>query len=122
ILTSNDAFKLINPIIKKEKREVLFVAYLDSKCNLLSKEVVTKGGVNFVNIPLQEIVKRSLINNSVSLIIFHNHLSGNLIPSKQDIAFTNELKKCLDIVGIKLVDHIIIGDNKFFSFSNENLL
>ena len=96
--------------------------FLGSNNKLLKSEILAKGTVNRVSVYPREIVKLALKYNAVSVIIAHNHPSGDITPSKQDIAMTHAIKDALKTVEITLHDHLIISPTKYESFKQLGLL
>lgn len=90
---------------------MLVVASLDAKCNPLSLEIAAVGNVNTCIVSPREIFKNAILSNAVHIMVFHNHLSGDPTPSKEDIAVTKRLIDAGELLGIPLIDHIIIGDD-----------
>lgn len=111
--------KFIYPKLTMLESEHLLVIYLDNKCRMISYEENT-GGINSVNIFYNEIIKSCIKLGARGVIVSHNHPSGDSTPSKADINSTNELSDKLDNFNLILFDHIVIGKNEYFSFS-ENL-
>lgn len=110
VLTSADhVFANAYDIIHKEK-ESLLCLYLNARGELLKREIVATGSLTKVSILPREIF--SVIKNLpvASIILVHNHPSGDLEPSKQDILFTKRMQTSADILGVKLLDHLIISD------------
>ena len=108
--------------LRHEEKEKLLLCMFDSKCNLLGDEILSVGTVSSSLISPREIFRRSLAEQAVSIILLHNHPSGMPYPSAQDKIVTRQVKECGDMIGVHLSDHIIIGDNQYFSFKEENLL
>lgn len=104
------------------KQEELRIAFLDTRQRLISDSVITVGTVNSALISVREILIAALKNNAVNIIMLHNHPSGNPTPSEDDINVTNLVNKGCRYVGINLNDHIIIGDNKYYSFKEQGVL
>ncbi|MGA1847087.1 RadC family protein [Deferribacter abyssi] len=115
-------FKFIKYKIAFEDIEKIAVLYLDSKNGLISCKIEGAGTVNESYIPPREIVKKALLENAVSVILVHNHPSGNLTPSNGDKVFTETVKNALTTVGIRLLDHIIVYKNRYLSFKKEEIL
>lgn len=107
---------------RHEEQEILMVLLLNSKGKLLGQEVISKGTVNATIISPREIFLCALSYHAVSIILLHNHPSGNPLPSQEDISLTERVKESGDLLGIELLDHIIIGDQKAVSFRREELL
>lgn len=97
--------------------EVIRIIYLNTKLEIIDMEDICSGTANLSIAHPRDIFRKAILNNSVSIILIHNHPSGDPNPSMQDIDLTNQLYKASDIIGIKLNDHIIIGKNSFYSFS-----
>ena len=100
-----------------------FVAYfLDCQHQVIESETLFIGTVNAAAVYPREIVRRALQLNAVSLIIAHNHPSGIAEPSSQDRRITDRISKCLELVDITLIDHIVVGGNKAVSFAERGWL
>lgn len=91
------------------KIEILKILFLDTKNQLISDENIQRGTVNQTPVYIREIIKRALDLGAASLIMLHNHPSGDLTPSSNDIFITKQLKEACDKLGITLHDHLIIG-------------
>ncbi len=103
-------------------QENLFVMFLNTKCQLIKEENITKGTINQSLISPRDIYVEALKCKAVNIILIHNHPSGDSTPSKSDIIVTQKTKKAGKLIGINLLDHIIIGDKKYSSFSELKLL
>ena len=108
--------------LRHEGRENLMLCMFDSQCVLLGDEVISIGTVNASLVSPREIFIRALAHQAVYIILLHNHPSGVPLPSTQDRLVTKKVQECGELMGIYLSDHIIIGDNQYFSFKEENLL
>ncbi|EKQ55092.1 MULTISPECIES: DNA repair protein RadC [unclassified Clostridium] len=103
-------------------QEVLKVILLSTKNIVIGTKDVFKGSLNSSVVHPREIFKQAINKNSASIIICHNHPSGDPTPSKEDINITLRVKECGNIIGIQLIDHIIIGNNKFISLKERGLI
>ncbi len=103
------------------KKEVLTVIYLDSSHAILHSETVAEGTINVNTVYPRELVKKALQQNASAIIIAHNHPSGSLEPSAQDLQLTRTLSLLGSLMQIQLLDHIIIGDGSF-SFADHGLM
>lgn len=103
------------------KKEVLTVIYLDSSHAIISSETVAEGTINVNTVYPRELVKKALAQNASAMIIAHNHPSGSLDPSKQDLQLTKTLSLLGSMMQIQLLDHIIIGDGSY-SFADHGLM
>lgn len=103
-------------------QEILKVILLNTKNCIIGVKNVFIGSLNNSIVHPREIFKAAINKNSASIIICHNHPSGDPTPSKEDINITLRIKECGNIIGIQLLDHIIIGNNKYISFKEERLI
>ncbi len=103
-------------------REVVILLMVDSAGNLINEKVMSKGTVNASLLSPREIFCDALKVGAVNIILIHNHPSGEVNPSQMDINCTTKVKEAGEIIGIKLLDHIIIGDNKYLSFREQNIV
>jgi len=104
------------------KQEVLSVVILDIKNKFLRKVEVTKGSSNLSLFPIKDVLREILSYNGEKVILMHNHPSGDPTPSKDDIISTRNFKNACKTVGIMLIDHIIIGDNRYYSLLDNDLI
>ena len=107
---------------RHEEQEKLLLIMLNSKGNLLGEEVISKGTVNGTMISPREIFLCAFQYHAVSIILLHNHPSGNPAPSQEDLFLTQRVKESGEMLGIELLDHIIIGDQQAVSFRREGLI
>ena len=103
-------------------RERFILMLLDNKCGLIHESVMSIGTVNYTCLSARDIFTDALNYKAVQIILVHNHPSGDPSPSIQDIEATERIVEAGKILGINVADHIIIGDNKYMSFLEKNLL
>ena len=108
--------------LRHNKEEKVIMLLLDSACNLIKEYVVSQGTVNASLISAREIFITALRYEAVSFILMHNHPSGLPIPSSNDMQITLMIRQAGDLLGITMSDHIIIGDNQYFSFKESGSL
>lgn len=108
--------------LRHEKRERVLLVLLDSKGLVLKELTISMGTVNASLVSTREIFIEVLKAEAVGIVLLHNHPSGNPMPSSKDEEITLLIKKCAKLLDIEFVDHIIIGDNRYFSFLEQNLL
>lgn len=122
ISSAKDIVDILMPQMRDLKTEVFKIVYLDSNNRIIDIMNAATGTVN-QSIPIvREIIHAGLQKFAVSIVCVHNHPSANIAPSTQDKKITKELSDAGKLMEIKLVDHIIIGDDSYFSFSDEGLL
>lgn len=102
--------------------EYCYMIAINSSCKVLGIFFISKGTVNVSLITPREIYIRALLSGAVQIILCHNHPSGNVVPSEQDIAITRKIKEAGEIISINLADHIIIGRDSYFSFNEAKIL
>ncbi len=110
------------PRLRDLKKEVFKALLLDGQNNIIDTIEIEEGTVIQVNPHIREIISRALQSFAASIIAVHNHPSGDPKPSREDKAFTEALQIVGNVMQINVLDHIIIGDNKYFSFSEKNLI
>lgn len=120
--TPQDVFNYLYVSMRGLKKEVFKTLFLDVKNRLIATEKMFTGTVSSSVVYPREIVKRAIKKDASSVILVHNHPSGDPTPSPEDKRITVDVVDALEAVDIKVLDHIIIGDNKYFSFASEKLL
>lgn len=108
--------------MQDETKEKLIAVSLDAKLKIINFEVVGVGIVSGVFARPAEALRAAIMVNAYGVILVHNHPSGDPTPSDEDKAFTKQIGRSCDDLGIKLHDHIIIGSDSFFSFDDEGLI
>lgn len=104
---------------KKMWQEMLYALFLDSTNKLIGTSLISMGGTSCCIIDTKIIAKYALESMASGVVIVHNHPTGEPQPSQADISQTQKLKKGLNCLDIKLLDHVILGENKYFSFTEE---
>ena len=122
INSSEDAYRHIAPVLIDLSHEEFWLLFLDRSHKVLCKERISKGGVSGTVVDAKIIFNRALKHLASSLILCHNHPSGNLNPSQADIEVTRKLKKAGMTLDIAVVDHLIVADKSYFSFADEAML
>ena len=113
------AARIAQHYIGDEDREVVFVICLNTKNEIIAIHRAHVGSINASVIHPREVFKCAVLNNAYSLLIFHNHPSGDPTPSREDIEVTKRFVECGKILGVELLDHIIVGDHKFVSLKEK---
>lgn len=111
-----------NYLFQDEKQELFYVIYLDNQKKFIAKKFLFKGTVNYSLVHPREIFKEAYLLSASYIICIHNHPSGNASPSSNDIELTKRIKEIGNLHGIALLDHIIIGNNNYYSFYEDNNL
>lgn len=108
--------------IRNSKKEHFVVFYLDSRSQEIEREIISIGTLNESLVHPREVFEPAIIRKAASVIISHNHPSGDLEPSDDDIEITKKLVGAGKILGIKIVDHVIVAKNSFFSFKEKGII
>jgi DNA repair protein RadC len=122
ISSPSDAAVLLMEEMRYYKKEYFKIILLDTKNNIKKVCEISVGSLNSSIVHPREVFSEAVVNSASSIILVHNHPSGESEPSHEDIVLTNRLDECGKILGIKVLDHIIIGDGVFYSFKEEGLL
>jgi len=122
--SSYDAYKAITEITKvqEEAQEVFGILILDTKNKIVAVHEISRGTLNASMVHPREVFKPAVLHNAAAIICFHNHPSGDPKPSKEDIETTNRLVEAGKIMGIKVLDHIVVGDDKYTSLKEMGVI
>lgn len=107
--------------LRNETKEYFFAIHLDGKNRICCVDEVSVGSLNQSVVHPREVFKTALLSSAAAIILMHNHPSGDPAPSREDIEITKRLKEAGELIGVKVLDHIIIGDS-FHSFASQGLL
>jgi len=114
--SSDIIVKYFDYLFKDKKQEEFYVIYLDNKKKYINKKLLFIGSINYSIVHPREIFKEAYLYSASSIICIHNHPSGDPFPSKEDDNITRKINEIGKIHGINLIDHIIIGKNKYYSY------
>ncbi len=120
--SSREIFEYLYHSMRDLKKEVFKVIYLNNQNQIIEIADLAEGTVSGSFVFPRQVVEGAIKHNATSLIFVHNHPSGNPEPSKNDRELTRDLVSAGSIIGIKVLDHIVIGDNRYFSFAGEGLI
>lgn len=121
INTSRDVYNRVGLSLRDRTREVLLVMFLTARNKIIKEQILFEGTLTESIVSPREVIKEALNEAAAGLVVVHNHPSGEVTPSKEDVDLTKRLKNACELVGIRFLDHIIIGGEKYYSFA-ENLL
>jgi len=120
--SSGSAFSILKPVLIGLTYEEFWVLYLDNSNVLIERSLLGKGGFTATVVDIRLVLQQAIRWGATAMIVAHNHPTGNLKPSHSDKALTQKLKEAAKVLDIKLLDHIIVGKNEYFSFADQNLL
>ncbi len=119
IKSSSDVFNLMQPILGDIPHEEFWALLLNRSNTVITKFKISQGGVSGTVIDVRLILKPAIENLASSIILCHNHPSGNILPSDADEHITKKISESAEIMDIKVLDHIIVTDKSYFSFADE---
>ncbi len=122
INSTQDVLELMADEMRSLENETVKLLLLNSKHRLIHITTISLGGVNYSSAHPREVYKAAVKFAASGLILVHNHPSGDFLPSEQDITITRRLVEAGEIMGIPLLDHIIIAETGYYSFSEENII
>lgn len=125
VTSSEDAYKYLLSTYKKGTicyKEYFKVLFLNQANQVLGYNLISGGGLTETTADVRLIFQAALLTNSVALILAHNHPSGNLKPSPEDIRLTKQVREASNFMRIKILDHIILSDTEYYSFADEGML
>ncbi|MDA3779554.1 MAG: DNA repair protein RadC [Bacteroidales bacterium] len=120
ISKSSDVFEVFHPLLSDLPHEEFWILLLNRSNKITSKIKISQGGITGTVIDVKIIIKTALEKLASSIILCHNHPSGNINASDADNKITNKLIEAAKLFEIQVLDHIIIGDNKFYSYADDN--
>lgn len=122
ISSSNSVYDLLHPVLGELEHEEFWILYLNNSNKVIEQFQISKGGITGTLVDVRITLRKALELGAVSLILAHNHPSGNLNPSEADKQLTRKLKTAAESLDIKILDHVIVTEKSYFSFADEGLL
>lgn len=122
ITSSKDVFELMKPLLEDLETEQFWVLYLNNDNRVLNKQKSSDGGITATVVDVRIILKRALELSATGLVLCHNHPSGSLVPSQSDKHITKKIKNAGSYMDIRVLDHLIVTDQSYFSFADEGRL
>ena len=122
INSPSECVNLIRKFMDSVDRETFVAIALDTKKQPTAIQTISLGTLNSAPVHPREVFKMAILANADSIIVAHNHPSNNVKPSQADLSMTKRLEECGELIGIAVLDHIIIGNDNYTSFRDENLM
>ena len=122
ISSAKDSYNVFSQHLSDLRTEEFWAIFLNQKNQIVYKTQISKGGISGTLVDVRVLFRIALEHFATSIIVAHNHPSGSLKPSLEDIQITKNIKNAGEILNVTLLDHLIIGDNSFLSFAEEGLL
>lgn len=122
ITCSRDVHTLFYPLLCDLRHEEMWIALTNQAAKVIEKVKISQGGTNETTADIRLIFKAAIQSLASGLILCHNHPSGNILPSKQDDLLTQRVQSAAQLMGIKLLDHLILSDHTYYSYADEGKL
>jgi DNA repair protein RadC len=122
ISCSRDVYDLFLPILEDLSHEEFWSLFLNQSGGIIDKIRISSGGIDGTYADVRMILREALLKRATQLAVVHNHPSGNPRPSTQDIRLTQNIKKASEAMSIRMFDHVIVCDGKYYSFADEGML
>lgn len=122
ITQTDQMVEVFRSVLNNKDHEEFWVAYLDQSHHLIKNERISEGGYTSTIADVRKILREALVCKAQNIAVAHNHPSGNPSPSRDDEALTRKIKEAARLMDIRLLDHIIIAHNQYYSFSENGLL
>lgn len=119
VTTSSDAYDMLMPKMRDLTQEAFWIILLDRRSHVIALEEIHRGGMAAMIVDPKIIFQRALERKACAIILSHNHPSGSVSPSMEDIRLTEKIKAAGQLMEIRILDHIIIGEGTYYSFADE---
>ena len=120
--SSEDVFRHFRENLEEEKRELFYVVLLNNKNRKIREVKISEGSLTASLVHPREVYNPVIRESAAAVIFVHNHPSGDPAPSQEDIEITRRLKEVGEVMGIRVLDHVVIGLERYFSFSDRGML
>jgi len=117
-----DVIKAVKPLIADPNKEFFIALYLNTKNGIIKQEVVSVGSLSANVVHPREVFRTACVVSASSIIVAHNHPSGDPAPSREDIEITKKLAEAGKMIGIELLDHVILGEDRNYGFKESGML
>ena len=122
IQSSSDIAAYLKDQLQYKNHEIFLAIFLNQSNKIIHQETLSEGGITGTVVDTRLLLKKALTYNTISIILCHNHPSGNLQPSNADKQLTKKIKEAAELLDIKVIDHIIVSTEGYFSFADDGLL
>lgn len=122
IRSSADIYKLFHPLLCDLPTEEFWVLLLNQAAKVIDKTRLSRGGLDQTTADVRSILREALIKRATQIALVHNHPSGNIQPSNDDVRLTQAVQRAAATMNIRLIDHLVVTDGKYYSFNDEGQL
>jgi len=116
LTTATRIYNHMHPVMQDLDVEEFWVLFLNQNFRLIKKTRIAHGGISEVSVDIRIIMRDAVLANATILAVCHNHPSGNIMPSRQDDALTNNIRKACEVMRLHFMDHLVITDGQYFSY------
>ncbi len=122
VRTARDLYNHFHPKLADLPVEEFWVMLLNNACRVIDSRCVATGGITEVAVDVRLVLREAILGRATAIALCHNHPSGNVRPSRQDDLLTDRLRQACDLMNIRLMDHIVLTDGRFYSYADEGRL
>lgn len=122
VTCSTDIYRLFHPLLCDLPVEEFWLLMLNQSCKVIDKVKISSGGIAETTADVRTILREALLKRATSIVLCHNHPSGNARPSAVDDRLTNKIRQAASLMDITLIDHLVICDGKYYSYADEGKL
>lgn len=122
IYCSKDVYTCFHPLLCDLPTEEFWVLLLNQSSTIIDKVKISSGGLSATAVDVRCVLREALLKRAASIAVCHNHPSGNVRPSREDDALTDQINRASQLMNIRLIDHLILTDGKFYSYADEGRL
>lgn len=122
IKESTDIYNIFHPLLCDISQEEFWLLLLNQAAKVIDKVRISQGGIDQTTVDIRTIMREAILMRATQIAVVHNHPSGSLKPSKEDIDITTKIKKACELLNIRLIDHVIVTDANFYSFHDHGLI
>ena len=122
IKESTDIYNIFHPLLCDIPQEEFWLLLLNQAAKVIDKVRISQGGIDQTTVDIRTIMREAILMRATQIAVIHNHPSGSLKPSKEDIDITTKIKKACELLNIRLIDHVIVTDANFYSFHDHGLI
>lgn len=122
IKESTDIYNIFHPLLCDIPQEEFWLLLLNQAAKVIDKVRISQGGIDQTTVDIRTIMREAILMRATQIAVVHNHPSGSLKPSKEDIDITTKIKKACELLNIRLIDHVIVTDANFYSFHDHGLI
>ena len=122
IKESTDIYNIFHPLLCDIPQEEFWLLLLNQAAKVIDKVRISQGGIDQTTVDIRTIMREAILMRATQIAVVHNHPSGSLKPSKEDIDITTKINKACELLNIRLIDHVIVTDANFYSFHDHGLI